>query len=135
MDLRNVRVIELSEASISASRWKRASRSGVAGERCRQRLDGNLTPELRVPGLPHFTHPAAAEGGQDLVMRQGRPDHLASFVSAQRSPVLDRRRCFRSGICVYRQSGCVSAVVLNVRRRTREPSASMTYIAAPSRVE
>jgi hypothetical protein len=45
---------------------------GVGGEVVRQRLQGNVAPELRVASLPHLAHAATANEGNDLVMSYAR---------------------------------------------------------------
>ncbi len=61
-----------SEARTLASRSKRASRFGVGGERLGQYLERHVPVELRVAGLPDFTHAAFAdEGGHVVVPEAG----------------------------------------------------------------
>ena len=56
-----------SEASTSASRWKRASRSWISGQRWRQDLDRDLAFEPGVGRPIDLAHAAFADLGGDLV--------------------------------------------------------------------
>ena len=60
-----------SEASTLASRSKRASPVGVGRERLGQDFERYVPVELRVAGLPHFTHPAFADLGGDGIRAEG----------------------------------------------------------------
>ena len=56
-----------SEASVLASRWNRATRSGSDDEHLRQNLDRDVAIEVRVARPIHFAHAAGSEGGDDFV--------------------------------------------------------------------
>ena len=45
---------------------------GVIGEDIREDFEGNVPPELRIPGPIHLTHPARADGGGDFIGAQAR---------------------------------------------------------------
>ena len=60
----------LSDASTSASRWKRASRCMVRRELGRENLDGDVSFEPRVRGAIDLAHAAAAKRRDDLVDAQ-----------------------------------------------------------------
>ena len=59
--------------SVQASRWKRAMRSGVAGEGIWQHLQGDVAFQLGVFGTIHLAHAARADGRKDLVGTQATP--------------------------------------------------------------
>ena len=56
-----------SEARTCASRWKRASRSAIAGEGFGQDLERDVAIQLRVARAIHLAHAARAERGKDFV--------------------------------------------------------------------
>ncbi len=66
-------LVWFSEASTRASRSKAGQPVGVGGERLGQDLERHVAVELRVVGLPDFTHPALAKEGGDVVASNALP--------------------------------------------------------------
>jgi hypothetical protein len=59
---------------------------GVCNESFGQGLDRNFAAEIRIPGFPHFSHTALADGGKDLVLtKSGAWLHSALHIPCDRA--------------------------------------------------
>jgi len=67
----DVRVIERGKHLRFAREPRKAIR--IAGQRRRQNLDGDIAAKFRITRAIHLSHPAGAEGGEDLI----RPESSA----------------------------------------------------------
>jgi hypothetical protein len=73
VDRPDIRVIQRSEQPGLA--LEPGQSISVRGKLRRQRLDRDVASQFRVAGSPDFAHAAAANGGDDVVVSERRPDH------------------------------------------------------------
>ena len=57
---------------------------GVVRERLGQELEGDVTPELQVPGPKHLAHASRSQGSEDLVVPEASARREGHRVSGPR---------------------------------------------------
>ena len=68
--------VDAATFSFMGRRLRKRLRASSSFNRCEARNEGNSPVELSVLGLVDNPHPAPAEFGEDLVVRDGLADHV-----------------------------------------------------------